>query len=150
MASKRDWQYNLLVVVVIFFSNIVHEQNTSNTNLTNKAYPGYCEHVLCWRPPEKSLSLSSWRQKDHVDYVSKRDCPAQGRTDGTITPTDVYIVLFFSCRQIASFNQSDNEIYTISSGASVEVYFYTGGYLYVYCSTILRSWFEGPCRLELA
>ena len=35
------------VVVVTLFSNIIHEQNTSNTNLTNKAYPGYCKHVLC-------------------------------------------------------------------------------------------------------
>ena len=34
-------------VVVTLFSNIIHEQNTSNTNLTNKAYPGYCKHVLC-------------------------------------------------------------------------------------------------------
>ena len=43
-------------VVVTLFSNIIHEQNTSNTNLTNKAYPGYCKHVLCWRPPEKVLA----------------------------------------------------------------------------------------------
>ena len=42
-----------VVVVVILFSNIIHEQNTSNTNLTNKAHPGYYKHVLCWRPPEK-------------------------------------------------------------------------------------------------
>ena len=45
-----------LVVVVTLFSNIIHEQNTSNTNLTNKVYPGYCKHVLCWRPPEKALA----------------------------------------------------------------------------------------------
>ena len=45
-----------IVVVVTLFSNIIHEQNTSNTNLTNKAYPGYCKHVLCWRPPEKALA----------------------------------------------------------------------------------------------
>ena len=44
------------VVVVTLFSNIIHEQNTSDTNLTNKAYPGYCKHVLCWRPPEKALA----------------------------------------------------------------------------------------------
>ena len=43
-------------VVVTLFSNIIHEQNRSNTNLTNKAYPGYCKHVLCWRPPEKALA----------------------------------------------------------------------------------------------
>ena len=43
-------------VEVTLFSNIIHEQNTSNTNLTNKAYPGYCKHVLCWRPPEKALA----------------------------------------------------------------------------------------------
>ena len=38
-------------------------------------------------------------------------------------------------------------------GASAEkVYFCTGGggYLYVFCSTILRRRFVGPCRLELA
>ena len=39
----------VVVVVVTLFSNTIHEQNTSNTNLTNKAYPGYCKHVLCWR-----------------------------------------------------------------------------------------------------
>ena len=43
-------------VVVTLFSNMIHEQNTSNTNLTNKAYPGYCKDVLCWRPPEKALA----------------------------------------------------------------------------------------------
>ena len=36
-----------VVVVITLFSNIIHEQNTSNTNLTNKAFPGYCKHVLC-------------------------------------------------------------------------------------------------------
>ena len=46
--------YHLIVVVVTLFSNIIQEQNTSNTNLTNKAYPGYCKHVLCWTPPEKT------------------------------------------------------------------------------------------------
>ena len=35
------------------FSNIIHEQNTHNTNLIDDAYPGYCKHVLCWSPPEK-------------------------------------------------------------------------------------------------
>ena len=48
--------WNLDNVVVTLFSNIIHEQNTSNTNLTHKAYPGYCKHVLCWRPPEKALA----------------------------------------------------------------------------------------------
>ena len=43
-------------VVVTLFSNMIHEQNTSYTNLTNKAYPGYCKHVLCWRPAEKALA----------------------------------------------------------------------------------------------
>ena len=47
------------VVVVTLFSSIIHEQNTSNTNLTNKAYPGFCKRVLCWRPPEKALSYQS-------------------------------------------------------------------------------------------
>ena len=47
----------VVVVVVTLFSNIIQEQNTSNTNLTNKAYPGYCKHVLCWRPPEKALAF---------------------------------------------------------------------------------------------
>ena len=43
------------------FPNIIHEQNTSNSNLTDKAYPGYCKHVLCWRPPEKALAyLMTW------------------------------------------------------------------------------------------
>ena len=41
--------------VVALSSNITYEQNTSNTHLTNKAYPGYCKHVLCWMPPEKAL-----------------------------------------------------------------------------------------------
>ena len=44
------------VVVVTIFSNMIHEKNTSNTNLTNKAYAGYCKHVLCWTPPEKVLA----------------------------------------------------------------------------------------------
>ena len=39
--------------------------------------------------------LSSWRQQNNVKYGSERDCPAQGRTDGTISPSDVYIVLFY-------------------------------------------------------
>ena len=42
---KLEWINS--VVVVTLFSNIIHEQNTSNTNLTNKAYPGYWKHVLC-------------------------------------------------------------------------------------------------------
>ena len=49
-------EFGCTVAVVTLFSNIIHEQNTSNTNLTNKAYPGYCKHVLCWRPPEKALA----------------------------------------------------------------------------------------------
>ena len=44
---------------------------------------------------KKSLSLSSWRQQDNVEYGSQRDLPALGRTDGTISPNDVYIVLFY-------------------------------------------------------
>ena len=36
-----------VMVVVTLFSNIIHEQNTSNTNMTNKAYQGYCKHILC-------------------------------------------------------------------------------------------------------
>ena len=61
---------HVIVVVVTLFSNIIHEQNTSNTHLTNKAYPGYCKHVLFWRPPEKSLSLSML--KLNLNHVSKR------------------------------------------------------------------------------
>ena len=45
-----------VVVVVTLFSNMIHEQNISNANLTNKSYSGYCKHVLCWRPPEKALA----------------------------------------------------------------------------------------------
>ena len=44
---------------------------------------------------KKSLSLSSWRQQDNVVYASQRDSPAQGREDGTISPSDVYRVLFY-------------------------------------------------------
>ena len=39
-------------------SNFIFQHNTWSkyikTNLTNEAYPGYCKHVLCWRPPEKA------------------------------------------------------------------------------------------------
>ena len=45
-----------VVVVVTLFSNIIHYQNTPNANLSNKDYPRYCKHVLCWRPPEKALA----------------------------------------------------------------------------------------------
>ena len=58
-------------LVVTLFSNIIHEQNTSNTNLTNKAYPGYCKHVFMLKATRKSLSLSSWRQHLHILYHSK-------------------------------------------------------------------------------
>ena len=60
------------VVVVTLFSNIIHEQNTSNTNLTNKAYPGYCKHVLCWRPPEKAVAYLSGGNLDR--YVMHAYC----------------------------------------------------------------------------
>ena len=93
--SSQGPHIDYINVVVTLFSNIIHEQNTSNTNLTNKAYPGYCKHVLCWRPPKKSLSLSSWWQQNNVKHGRQRDCPAQGRTDGTISPSDVYIVLSY-------------------------------------------------------
>ena len=53
--SPETYEKIVIVVVTIFF-NITHEQNTSNTNLTNKAYPGYCKHVWYWRPPEKALA----------------------------------------------------------------------------------------------
>ena len=43
----------------------------------------------------RSFSLSSWRQQDNVEYASQRDCLAQVRKDGTIPPSDVYIVLFY-------------------------------------------------------
>ena len=52
---KRCHHY-VVVVVVTLFSNIIHEQNTSNTNMTNKAYPGYYKQVLCWRPPKNALA----------------------------------------------------------------------------------------------
>ena len=57
----RNYAYSshfamFVVVVVTLFSNIIHEQNTSNTNLTNKAYPRYCKYVFCWRPTEKALA----------------------------------------------------------------------------------------------
>ena len=56
LTLKHRETHGYVVVVVTLFSNIIHEQNTSNTNLTNKAYPGYCKHALCWRPPEKALA----------------------------------------------------------------------------------------------
>ena len=40
-------------VVATTSSNIIYEQNKWNTNTANQAYPGYCKHVLCWRPTEK-------------------------------------------------------------------------------------------------
>ena len=43
---------------------------------------------------QKSLSLSSWRQQNSVKYGSQRGCPAQGRTDGTISPSDVYVYVY--------------------------------------------------------
>ena len=61
-----EWsiQFSSLVVVVTIFSIIIRQQNTYNTNSINNACPGYCKHVLCWIPPEKSLILSSWRHTD--------------------------------------------------------------------------------------
>ena len=55
------------VVAVTLFSNIIHEQNTSNTHLTNKAYPGYCKHVLRRRPPEKAVAyLAGGNNRDRM------------------------------------------------------------------------------------
>ena len=66
--SQKFGRVQTLVVVVTSFSNIIHEQNTSNTNLTNKAYPGYCKHVLCWRPPEKALAYLAGGNKNPTTY----------------------------------------------------------------------------------
>ena len=48
--------HKLYLVVVILFSNIIHEQNSSNIILNNNTYTGFCIHVLCWRPPQKALA----------------------------------------------------------------------------------------------
>ena len=70
LSNPSDLPCCLVVVVVTLFSNIIHEQNTSNTNLTNKAYPGYCKHVLCWRPPEKAYEMlhKAWNRRDALSF----------------------------------------------------------------------------------
>ena len=53
---------------MILFSNIIHEQDTYNTILTNNAYPGYCIDVLCWRPPEKALAYLAVKDKRNSNF----------------------------------------------------------------------------------